>query len=409
MCGPEVRARGNAISGSRNFLSLTLEEKDYDLLLAAKNEGIKRGVRLLAGMDIDLFSLGISSANSFAPLLPGIDHHISPSNVTQRLSSPVADVGYGSLSEFLKWAFEKVTEKFIQNPTVKRLVQVAGVSVNVILIEVRELILDKLTLKALIPFYGAVKGLIDTGVNIYKAASASNAFDRLDKAAAMISSGVPRQMFNQFRDFLSNEIILNATKTGYTFGKTVASVLVTVFAAPASSPLAFVNSVIEAISSIALKLYQAFTFRRATQRCAQWVEANDISADLDFAEGIAACPFIGCVFFGAANFMGHFNLSAMLTDTKFLTSANLTLAVSEVSAVQKIACKYVASSEIPFKFKDEERYGWILKMMNGMADDAPRSEFVTDDASWGAKFVHWGKKLFRPAKAGGKKLYEFLP
>ncbi len=40
----------------------------------------------------------------------------------------------------------------------------------------------------------------------------------------------------------------------------------------------------------------------------------------------------------------------------------------------------------------DSNYDWVLKKMNGMASDAPRSEFLTADASMKAKFQHSGAR-----------------
>ena len=43
----------------------------------------------------------------------------------------------------------------------------------------------------------------------------------------------------------------------------------------------------------------------------------------------------------------------------------------------------------------EAQYGWILKMMHGYASDAPKSKFLTSDATKWQRFKHKAKKFKR--------------
>jgi hypothetical protein len=201
--------------------------------------------------------------------------------------------------------------------------------------------------------------------------------------------------------------VINSGRAAYTFGKSLTSVLVSVFAAPAASALQLVSSIVEAVSGFVYMLFQGLTFKAATDKCREWVKVGDITQDLQLNESIAGCPFIGVLFFGAANYIGHFNLTAMLTKPQLLTSTNLQLAVSQVSGVQKVACQYFKSTEVPYRLVDSN-YEWILKMMRGMASSAPRSEFLTEDASAKAKFRHYGKKGLRTVMTGMKKVYSWM-
>jgi hypothetical protein len=405
------RARSNAISGSRDFLALKPTDVELQMLENARRDGLIRGVTLLSKMTCDVEALVWAGLRGAATTTAGGMSYGYASSAPaalaiDRASSGVGEVGPGTVANFLEWAYAKAADKIVSNEWVQRLVKAFGIGLSVLLDWIKKTILNADLIKALIPLYGPVKGLIDTGIRIYDAASASNALNRILQAAPQIGSGLPTVMFRQLSEYLSREVALNAGKAVYNFGKSLVTVLVGVFAAPAASALSLITSIIEAITSFVYLVFQGLTFKSATDKCREWVKVGDFDQDLDFSDGIAACPFIGCAFFGAANYMGHFNLSAMLTKPRLLTSANLTLAVGEVSAVQKVACQYVKSTEVPFKIDSE--YDWVLKMMRGYASDAPRSEFLTEDASAKVRFVHFGKKGLRKAKTVGRKIYGFL-
>lgn len=412
MSPPKGGPQPSPISGSRDFLVLKPNARDLELLNTAHDDGIKRGVSLLAKFTCDVESIvwsGLSSAASVTSgaMTYGLPESTPSSSAMGRASTNVGDVAYGGVSGFLEWAYGKVVEKIKSNEWIQRVTKVFGIGLKWVLDYVKKLLLSKELIQNLIPLYGPIKGLIDTGIKIYDAASASNALNRIAAAAAQIGSGLPTLMFEHLKNYLSREVVVNAGKAVYTFGKSLATILVSVFAAPAATALSLVTSVVEAVSSFVSLVYQGLTFKGATDKAREWVRVGNIAADLDLSEGVAACPFLGCLFFGAANYMGHFNLSAMMTKPALLTSANLSLAVGEVSAVQKVACEYVKSTSVPFKVIDSKDE-WIIKMMKGYASNSPRSEFLTENASAKTKFKHYGKIGLR---RGGKivaRVYSFL-
>ena len=409
--GAVGRARSNAVSGSRDFLALKPTVVELDMLRDARDNGIIRGVTLLSKMTCDVESViwsGVSSAASLTAGNLSFGHAAGGPEATAmgRASSNAGEVTYGTVGNFLEWAYEQAADKIRSNEWVQRLVKVFGLGLKFLLEYIKKTLISADLIKTLLPVHGPVKGLIDTGMRVYDAASASNALNRINQAAAQIGSGLPTVMFKNLQDYLTREVAMNAGKAVYTFGKSLANVLLSVFAAPAATVLSLVTGVIEAVTSFVYLVFQGLTFKGATDKCRDWLKVGDIQEGLEFGEGIAACPFIGCMFFGAANYMGHFNLSAMLTKPSLLTSANLTLAVSEVSAVQKVACQYVKSTQVPFKCTDSS-YDWVLQMMNGMASNAPRSEFLTEDASMKTKFRHYGRKGLRVAKKVVTKIYGF--
>ena len=122
----------------------------------------------------------------------------------------------------------------------------------------------------------------------------------------------------------------------------------------------------------------------------------------DFQTICASSAFVGCVFFGAANYIGHFQLTSLLSsDTNTLSSSSFSASIAKVGEVQKIASKYVDGVNFELKFRsieEEAEYGWALKMMRGYASDAPKSEFLTANASTLTRFKHGMKKLYWKVK-----------
>ncbi len=419
------------IAGTSHFLGLKLTDREYAMLVDARDQGIKRGVSLLAKMRCDWESVlweGAGSAAAIGGSQGG--EALYPADSTNLFSSPLADAvpnvwdslipeessaafdlpakdAPAGIAKFLLWALKKAVAKLKNNEWVQRFLKLVGLSMGFVAEVVKRKLLSGQVLASLIPFYGPLKSLIVGGVKAYHARQDDTSLDRLRAAAPQIGSGIPTAMFQRFDAFLVRELAMSAGKAAYNFGKGIASVLVAIFASAASSALELVMSVVEAVASFFYMAYQAITFQKATEKCRQWVKYGDVSRELDLADGVAACPFIGCLFFGGANYIGHFNLTAMLTDERYLRSANLIQAVSEVSAVQRIACQYIVRTKFPFQAIDAKDQ-WLIKMMNGLADSSPRSEFVTEDASAAVKFAHYGKKALRAGKKVGKKIFGFL-
>ena len=115
----------------------------------------------------------------------------------------------------------------------------------------------------------------------------------------------------------------------------------------------------------------------------------------DFRGIVKGAPFVGAVFFGAAHYIGQFNLTSLLADTDMVISTNtLTDGVSKVGLAQKTACGYVANSHFEIGFRDsssKKEYGWLLNAMKGYADDAPKSDFLTSQATRWTRFKHKAK------------------
>lgn len=369
--------RQTPISGSSNFLAqpynFALTDRERNLLWDARENGIIRGVTLLSKMTCDVETIiwgGLKSAATIG---------------TSAATSPK----YAKIANLLSWAFGKAVVQISQNVWFQRFTKILDIGISAALQFAEKVLLDPRMIGSLLPFYNAISDLKNSVLNVYDMLSANTSLNRIVDAAPQIGSGIPTVMFERFKDYLSNEIVYNLGKAHWNFGKALTQVLVAIFAAPAMSLVGLVTQVVQAVTSFVFMVCQGWAFRGATNKCREWIQNGDINAKLDFSEGIAGCPFIGCVFFGAANYIGHFNLTSLLTrDT--LTSGNLSLAVSEVSAVQREACKYVRDTKVPFKFIDS-RDKWLLNMMHGMADTAPRSEFVNSDASMKVKFMHYGK------------------
>ena len=71
-------------------------------------------------------------------------------------------------------------------------------------------------------------------------------------------------------------------------------------------------------------------------------------------------------------------------------------AVASVGQAQKLACGYIAASHFEVGFRDAEsraRYAWLLEMMSGYASDAPKSDFLTANATNWQQLKHKAKKF----------------
>lgn len=380
--------------------SVELNAKEIAMLEQAQHDGLCRGMTLLSTLTYrweDLAIQGISSAASIGAASHSYGSASPPASETMaRLSGEALDVAEGSIGLMLGKVWKKVEAKVNENQTLKDCCRLLKVGLDNLLGWIKKILASKQVLGQLVPFWGAIQGAYGGIMAAIETHGHRTAFESLKEMGPVIGSGFPTVAMEAFMKYAKVEGIRAGLKSAYTFAKTIGSVLAQIFSAGASSVIDFVTAVVEAVVSFAYSVIQAVLFDKATEKCRVCVEERQEMSVEDFRSIVKGAPFVGAVFFGAANYIGHFNLTALLSDTnKVISSSTMMNGVAKVGEAQRIACGYVQNSHFEIGFRDsasQEEYAWLLKMMRGYTDQ-PVSDFLTGNATRWQRFKHKVKKF----------------
>lgn len=386
--------------------SIILTNKEKEMLQDAQQEGLKRGITLLSTLTYDWEALAwqaVGSAVNIANSQAFASDSPESTSGKERASTSGDEIAFTSIQTLLSKVWSKIEAKINNDPYIQRLVKVLKIGLSSVVAWIKKIILSKELIGNLVPGFAAVKGLIDGAIGVIETHGHRTAWESLKEASPSIAGGFPKVALDAFGRYVQIEGVRSGLKTTYTFAKTLTSLLLQIFTMGASSVFDFVTSIVEAVSSFAYSTFQAITFGKATDLCRECVKERKLMSVSDFQVICASSAFVGCVFFGAANYIGHFNLTSVLSnDASTIASSSLLASVAKVGEVQKLASKYVAGVNFEMKFRskeEESEYGWTIKMMKGYASDAPKSEFLTANASNMTKFKHGVKKLFYKLKS----------
>ena len=411
------RERSNAISLPRGTIALT--SKEVQMLSQAQEEGMARSMQLLSGMTYEPWSLGLAgletsvgigmSAYSFGS---SMSQPAQPSTVGSRMADSAAggqaDTGAAGVTALLHKAIMKAQEKISSNPWIERLAKVLNIGISAVMSWIKKMVLDMKLIKQLVPGFDAIMGAAKGVMQAMDAYSHHSVLTNLRQAGGQIGSGFPSEALTGFKDFVSVERARAGAHSAFTFAKTIATTLLTIFAPPVGSIVGFVASVVEAIESFVYLAFQAISFGRATEKMREMIEEKVLMDPNDFRTIVASAPLVGCVFFAAANYIGHFHLTSLMSaDTMTLSSSAMLASVAKVGEVQKAACGYVSATGFDFTFRTEEeklKHGWVNNMIKGYSSDAPKSGFLTEDASLLTRFKHKFMMNRHRIKSGARKL-----
>jgi hypothetical protein len=382
--------------------AITLNAKETNLLEQAQYDGLVRGMTALSTLTFrwqDLALQTLQLGTSAGGEVYGFVAESPADTVTGRISGKSRDVAGDAIAYLLSKVWKRVEAKVAQNQTLQDVCRLLKIGLDSLLLVLKKVLVSKEVLGQLIPLYNVVQGSWEGIQRAVEAHGHRTAFESLKDAAPLVGSGFPTVALSGFRTYTMTETIRAGVKSAYTFAKTIGSLLAQIFSAGVSSVLSFVAALVEAITSWAYSVIQAVTFDKATKACGTAMESREGLSVEEFRRIIKGCPYFGCFVFGAANYIGHFNLTALLSNPdNSISSSQLSASVATIGEVQKTACTYIAASHFEVGFRDkasEAQYGWILKMMQGYASDAPKSEFLTSDATKWQRFKHKAKKFKR--------------
>jgi len=390
----------NQLSGMKTSTAIMLNQSEISMLADAQEQGLIRGMVLLSKLTFNWKAIAKSGVVSGAKL----------ARKGKKLAKGGDDESeaQSEIGGFMGRAWGEASEQLAGNSAIAQCARTLGVSVSEVINEAKDCVLSSELISELVPFWGSVKALIKGAKGIKDTRQKHNSFKALSEMAPVMASGFPTVAMDAFLKYARNETVLAAGKTAYTFAKGIGKLLVDIFAAPVASIIGFVSAVVEAVVSFAYKLIQGALFAKATEKARICVEEQKQMSIDDFRKIVSTSSFVGAVFFAAANYIGHFNLTALLSNTSNVISTNSLMdSVGKVSQVQRMACEYLEAAAFKVQFRkaqDSEEYGWLLKMMSGFADTMPKSEFLTEDATRWQRFKHKAKNMVNKGKRAKKKL-----
>ena len=381
--------------------SVQLDAREIMMLERQQHDGLVRGMTLLSTLTFrwqDLAIQGVGTAVSVGTSAAGTfggGDDSSPTTAMERLSTGADDIAADQVTGLLGKAWQKVVARVNENDTVRDCARLLRLGLDQLLAWIKKILVSKQVIGQLVPFWGAIQGAYQGIMSAIETHGHRTAFESLRDMGPVVGAGFPAVALDAFTRYAKGEAIRAGAKSAYTFAKTIGSVLASIFSAGASSILDFVTSVVEAVTSFAYSVIQAVLFDRATEQCRVCVEERREMSVEDFRSIVKGAPFVGAVLFGAANYIGHFNLTALMSNPNHtISSSSLMYAVSKIGEAQRHGCHYVAASHFEIGFRDaDQRFKWVIEMMQGYANDKPRSEILTEDATRWQRFKHKAKSL----------------
>lgn len=407
-----TRMRSNAIV-RRDFYIVSDEQAAA--LLQARDEGMLLAMEWLARLTVDWEDLawagvrgavkgtlgGLAGSKKTSPTF-GIPTSTAPSWAPIQGGTVRADAP----KPVLRWMEElvgKVIDRIGKNKWFTRVKKVLGIGFEVLSTIVKTALLDVSILKAIMPIWGAIQGAVVSVDAALNAAITKGHVKLLEADTDLIGTGIPTIALDGFTKYVHREMMLWAGKSVYTFGKTVANILLTIFAAPIATIATAVQTVAEVVYDFIYKLYLACTFNSACNKCHTLLQSGCYVDEFDqeFAAICAACPLIGAFLFANATEIGHINLTSMLAKgNQIVSDSTVWTAGAKVYETQVLACKYITGLGFKPTFRsttDEEQYGYIMTRIKKTAEEEitlPGSILQTTQKVQKSTFFSLLKKIF---------------
>ena len=386
----------NVSTGIKTSTAIKLTDKEMGLLEQAQQDGLARGITILSKLTFSKSKMAFAAAESAISVTKSsVDFSKGGSDDT--VGSILGDTAEAKIQKLLGKCWDKVRQKTERSPWLTKACHVLEVGLNQLLSFVKGVIFSGAVMAQLVPFYGNVKGIIDGAILAVGAHGHRTATDTLNEMGPSVASGISTEALNGFTKYARAEMIRTAGKSAYTFAKSIGGLLAEIFSFGAWTVVTFVAAVVEAIASFVNSLVQAIMFDRATKKLRDYGICRQLPSAEEFRTILAGCSFVGCVFFAASNYIGHFNVTSVLANpSRVLSTKMLTDSVTKIAQAQKMACGYTTGAAFSLDFRTPEsqaEYGWILKMIEGYANDKPKSEFLTSDATRWDRFKHKAKSL----------------
>ncbi len=389
----------NQHTGTKTSTAIKLSDKEMGMLEDAQEAGISRGITLLSQMTfskkqmaIDALTTSVSIATTSIDFSKGEDND-------DTVGSLIGDGAEAKINTLLSKCWDKARAKVANNKWLSRASHVLEVGLNQLISWIKGLIFSGKVLAQVVPFYGNIKGIVDGALIAIETHGHRSSFESLVEMGDKVSSGISSAALDAFSKYARAEMIRCAGKSAWTFAKSIGGLLAEIFSFGAWKVVDFVIAIVEAITSFCFSVVQAVLFDKATKKFGDYATARTLPSADEFRTIVSGCSFVGCVYFAAANYIGHFNISSMLSNSsRVLSTKSLTDGLTKINEAQKMACGYASSSHFKISFRDaaaKEEFGWVLDMIEGYSSSAPKSEFLTKNATRWQRFKHKAKKLKR--------------
>jgi hypothetical protein len=351
-----------------------LQDKIFAQALNSRDEGLLIGVTLLSRMTVDWEELGwtavktgVNTALSIEKPKWGSIGSAQPklSNTSNQYVQNIVLQGVGGeVLGFLQKAVNKAVDRISKSKWFARAKKVIGLGFDVLKVVVNNMIASIPVIQAVIPFWTQIKGVFGGIDSVLKTVDTRGDLALLESDKDLIGQGVPSIALNGFTSYVRREMLLWAGKSAYQFGKSLAGILGTIFAAHAMSTVNMVTAIVEAVYSFVSALYQACCFESACKKCGEYLISGKYIDEFGetFNSIVAACPLIGAFFFGLKQRIGGINLTCMLQDFHHVISdSSLQMAMAtKVCDANLLACKYI----VGLNFKPKARSGAYADEVN---------------------------------------------
>ena len=357
--------------------ALQLDEDMFQLLSMSRDQGMLRAHILLSqlqsGWHKSAIKGGIKGAVTVKPVV-----------------DVARDVNDGRA--LLENAWKIASNQIMNSGPIRKMADAVGMSLPVAMKVARVELFRPELLAEVAPFIGPVVNAAFTGLAAMELKSRMSIVKRIKNLETDLGSGLPAQAMEGFAKYARQERTHAALKVSYNASKTIANTLVTIFLTPAVSTVTIIENVVEAIATFIHNYLASQAFDKATDLARAALQDGKPLTQETLSAVMAGCPFVGALLIGASNYIGQFNMLAMLTDPKrVISSTTLENGLANMAQHQKDACTLFAASHFQVKLRGgdaKEQFGWILKMMEGIASDIPQSNFLTEDAGKRARAKH---------------------
>jgi hypothetical protein len=371
-----TRLRSNAVCYQD---SSYIDSTQADLLAELRQQGIARGIHFLGALDVKWEDMLWQAAGK--TLSVGLSQaQLGPKGPAARpmggkgLQDLAVDATTEKIGGFLKKVIEKARAKLSESPWVTRATRVLGLGLDVLLTYVKQVLLSKEVIGAFIPFWNTIKGGYDAVMRGVEAYRIQGSIELLAANAALIGSGIPSVAMRGFGTYLRGERNASVGASLYTFGKTIASTVLTIVTAGAGSLVALATKIVELVVSLVSNFYQAWVFSRACEQCRTW----DLTGSVDelednFSTVCAGCPLLGAYFFAVADYIGTINLTSMFAKGRSVVADSVVwTAGAQVFEVQKLACDYITKVQFQPTFRSGAG-GQLAYLLEGIKSTAAAS------------------------------------
>lgn len=270
-----------------------------------------------------------------------------------------------NIHKLLDKCWSKVEQKIMGLWWVSKVTSLFGKGAREFLSWAKRIILSDLVLKKLIPYYGAISGMIEGAIGLAQTYSQAKAVSELTETKLYLHEGYPIAALKGFVEYATKATAKRGAKGAYKFGMSVVSLIGQIFSFGWSSTVDFVAGLVEKLTEIAISIIEAEKFDTATEKLIEYRKDNRLPSGDDFEDMLESCPFLGCVFFAVADKIGPDHISYTFSPPgRFLSQIEIVTARNKLTGAINQARSYIKEAGITLSYRSaalKDRYGDPLK------------------------------------------------